>query len=88
MRKAEILVAVTIAILAIGWITGGAIVYQQVTKGAIGDKCTTQKIIVPIWLDEKCVPALQAYDCNETGGAELIQCDLFEGTVVKNKLGE
>ena len=88
MRKAEILSIVVITFIALGFITAVPIVYQQATKDASGDKCTTQKIIVPIWLGEKCEPTLQVYDCNETGNAELIQCDFFEGTIVKNKIGE
>ena len=86
MRKAEVISIVAITIIALGFITAVPIVYQQATKDASGDNCTTQKIVVPIWLGEKCVPTLQVYDCNETKNTELIQCDFFEGTLVKNKL--
>jgi len=86
MRRAEVISIVATIIIALGFITAVPIVYQQATKDASGDNCTTQKIIVPIWLGEKCVPTLKRYDCNETGNAELIQCDFFEGTIVKNKL--
>ena len=85
-RKAEIISIVAITFIALGFITAVPIVYQQATKDAVGDKCTTQKIIVPIWLGERCTPTLQRYDCNETKNAELIQCDFFEGIIVKNKL--
>ena len=85
-RRAEILTIVVLTFITLGFITTIPIVYQQATKNASGDNCTTQKIIVPIWLGEKCVPTLQVYDCNETKNAELIQCDFFEGIIVKNKL--
>jgi len=84
-RRAEVITAVVIVFIALGFITTIPIVYQQAKKGAVGDNCTTQKIIVPIWLGKKCVPTLQRYDCNETKNAELFQCDLFEGTRIENR---
>ena len=86
-RKGEVIAIVAITFIVLGWITGGAIVYQNINKGIMThDDCQEQRIVVPIWLNEKCVPSVQVYKCNEVADVELIQCDFFEGTVIKNKL--
>ena len=75
-RNGEVITVVVLVFIALGFITTLPIVYQHTKKGiASHEECKEQRIVVPIWLNEKCVPSVQVYKCNEVSNANLMQCD-------------